>query len=196
MASFAAAFSKSRTTSRHAVLGAAIAAPALALALALPFATAAAQARPDYWVGLSTGQVSNAPAPRKVEGGWLIRATLVVGNAGAPGHNQVLAWVNAAQGTSYACDQSMTLTPPTQGHAVDPVAFQVFYPAAGGNPILSKVQRVTYDLRGTVAETLQPYEDQNQNNNVITVSISVPRGGQASCVRLRRVPVLTSGVPR
>lgn len=193
MASSAAAFSKSRSTRRRRALGAAIAAPAVGLALTLT--TGAALAGPDYWVGLSTGQASNAPAPRRVAGGWLIRATLVVGNSGAPGHNQVLAWVNAAQGSSYICDQSVTLTPPTQGHAVDPVAFQVFYPAAGGDPVLTKVPRVTYNLRGTVAETLQPYEDQDQPNNVITVSITVPKGGQASCIRLGRGPVLTSGVP-
>lgn len=193
MASFAAVFSKSRTTRRRGVLHAAIAAPAVALAFA--FATGAALAGPDYWVGLSTGQASNAPQPQRVAGGWLIRATLVVGNSGTPGHNQVLAWVNAAQGSTYICDRSVTLTPPTQGHAVDPVAFQVFYPAAGREPVFPKVPRVTYNLRGTVAETLQPYEDQDQPNNVITVSISVPRGGQASCIRLGRGPVLTSGVP-
>jgi hypothetical protein len=160
------------------------------LALALAFATGAAPAGPDYWVGLSTGQSSNAPQPQRVPGGWLIRATLVVGNSGAPGHNQILAWVNAARGSTYLCDQSVTLTPPTQGHAVDPVAFQVFYPAAGREPVFPKTPKVTYDLRGTVAETLQPYEDQDQNNNVITVSISVPEGGQASCVRLGRGPTL------
>jgi hypothetical protein len=146
-----------------------------------------ASAGPDYWVGLSGGGNGTNPPAHSVPGGMMIRVILTVGNSGAPGTHPILAWVTARNGTGNQeiCNRSVTIQPPTQGHAVTPVAIEFFYRGATAMQFTRppRIGRTTYDLHGAVAETIQPYEEDPslRGNDAIDTKVVVPAGAQISC---------------
>ena len=164
--------------------------PALAALLA-----AAAPVGPDYWVGMGPGSATTPPPAIRVTGGVIRREGVVVGNSGGAGQYQQLVMLNVTSedGTQQVCGISRTVAPPTMGHAVAPIAFQVFY--AGGR-VLIWPRYVRYKLVATVAQPNNgaPYEDANTGNNTITVVVVMPGGGRPACVQTPTLSIGRKGV--
>src|SRR5659263_88897 len=133
---------------------------------------------------MGPGSATTPPPATPVSGGVIRREGVVVGNSGGAGQYQQIAMLNVTSedGTQQVCGVSRTIAPPAMGHAVNPLAFQVFYPRG---PVLTLPRYTRYKLVASVAQPNNgaPYEDANAGNNSITVTLTMPTGGQPACIQ-------------
>ncbi len=100
--------------------------------------------------------------------------------------------VFSGDGGGKICEVSETIKPPHLENPVAPLAFQIFYqdakPDAKEPDKQQKGHRTTkYKLVGVVTEPNagSAREDQNESNNRIEATFTVPAGGVASCIKLQ-----------
>jgi len=164
----------------------------LALAVAAP-----SSAAPDYWVGMGGSAIDTTQTPAETPAGKLYVAKVMVGNSGTPGQYGVQVYLQVKVGTTLVCGASTTITPPpTAGHAVEALEFDLVIPHHVPGKGLAAVKTsaktaetpVQYTVEAQLSQsgTLPPgvYEEGNTGNNKNTVTARLPGGGTPSCKKL------------
>jgi hypothetical protein len=155
-----------------------------------PASLVTAATGPDYFVqliqaGTSTILYPGTTAqlnPRAIPGGWEVNVQLYLGNAGSAG--QVTQYGNLVSydhtRTVVICSATKAVSPPPPYQKVLIGGFRVFYPGTGLPPI-GRLRTVYFlhafdtQLNGTLQE------DNDPQNNLADVYLSVPQGGNVSC---------------
>src|SRR5690242_17453296 len=139
---------------------------------------APSSAAPDYWVGMGGSAVDTTHAPADTPAGKLYVAKVMLGNGGSPGQYGVQVYLRVKLGDTLVCGASTTIAPPpTAGHAVEALEFDLVVPHAAGAITLPRgvskgtaaAQLVQYTLEAELSQsgTLPAgvYEEGNTSNN-------------------------------